>query len=110
MPKFENLKEALTHYEDEADISLTHPLPVYLAYNECMYPAQDFELTTIDDFVSSVESSYIGKADSHATFAREYALASDEIPERLIPVIDWSAYWNLRLAPAYSEHDGYYFL
>lgn len=110
MTNFSNLEEAITHYENEVEIALTFPMSVYLAYNECMYPAQKFDLATINDFVDNVEESYVGHADSNAKFAKEYALASNEIPERLIPVIDWDAYWNLRLESVYAVHNGYYFL
>lgn len=110
MTNFSNLEEAITHYENEAEIALTFPIPVYLAYNECMYPAQKFDLETINDFVDNVEESYRGYADSNAKFAQEYGASSEEIPERLFPVIDWDAYWHLRLESVYAVHNGHYFL
>lgn len=110
MTKFANLEEALTYYDSEVDLSLTHPISVYLAYNEVMYPAENFELATLEEFVTKVDDSYVGRANSNAEFAKNYALESNEIPERLIPVIDWDAYWNLRLDNVYAVHDGHYFM
>lgn len=110
MSNFKNLEEALTYYDDEAELSLSLPIDVYLAYNECMYPAENYEFPTLEDFVVAVENAYQGKFDSNASFARSYGIDSEEIPERLLPVIDWDAYWNLRLSEVYAVYNGYYFL
>lgn len=117
MLKFENLvkcyhlEESLAVYANSGKYSLEYPKSVYLAFNECINPLQNAELTTSQfRIIGAVERFYKGWSESHASFAREWASENDSIPMHLHSLIDWDGYWNLHLAHSHVEHDGYYFL